>query len=378
LTITGLLVLAGLIAGAIRKNPGRSLRIFGAAWFVLAYLPISNLVDLNATVAEHWLYLPSVGFILFIAGCLVALPRRALNVATATVCLFVVGLSARSYVRSGDWLNSEIFYTRTLAAGGGSIRVVLNLALVYGARGENHRAEMMLRRALQLCPTYLIARNNLADVLLRQGKTEEAERTFREASAAAPEARKEYPRTWVAALNVAKTRLRTEDNSGALEVLAKARRDYPGVWPLISLESELLRKTLGPDAAIGAVEEFARDHWWHIDAAIALGKLYAEKCDIAKAEAAFLHASRLDVHSPVALNQTALLRVNQKRFDEACALQRRAIARQPDEPRQYLILSDILEKMGRREEARAALAQVEYLQSFAKTQSSTPSEMLAN
>jgi tetratricopeptide (TPR) repeat protein len=293
-------------------------------------------------------------------------------------CLFVVGFSARSYVRSGDWLNSEIFYTRTLAAGGGSVRVVLNLALVYGARGEYHHAEMLLRRALKLCPSYLIARNNLADILQREGKTEEAERTFREANAAAPEARKEYPRTWAAVLNVAKMRIKADDTPGALEVLAKARQDYPGVWPLISLESELLRKTLGPDAAIVAVEEFARKNWWHIDAAVSLGKLYAEKNDVARAEAAFKHASRLDVHDVTALNQSALLRVNQRRFDEAYAIQRRAIARQPDEPRQYLILSDILEKMGRSDEARAALAQVQHLQSLAKTPSSASSDLIAN
>jgi protein O-mannosyl-transferase len=378
LTITGLLVLACLVAGVTRKGPGRALRIFGAAWFLLTYLPISNLIDLNATVAEHWLYLPSVGFILFVAGCLVALPRSALKFAPAMACLFVVGLTARSYVRSGDWLNSEIFYTRTLAAGGGSVRVVLNLGLVYAAKGEYHHAEMLLRRALQLCPDYLIARNNLANVLQQQGKTAEADRTFREASAAAPEARKEYPRTWVAALNVAKMRVKADDSAGALEVLAKARQDYPGVWPLISLESELLRKTRGPDAALVAVEEFARKNWWHIDAAIALGKLYAEKNDVARAEAAFKHASRLDVHDVSALNQSALLQVNQKRFDEAYEIQRRAIARQPDEPRQYLILSDILEKMGRGEEARAALAQVQHLQSLAKIQSPAAGDLFAN
>ena len=378
LTVTGLLVLAGLLAGVARKGPGQSLRIFGAAWFILTYLPISNLFELNATVAEHWLYLPSVGFILFVAGCLVALPRPVLKFAPVMACLFVVGLSARSYIRSSDWLNSEIFYTRTLAAGGGSVRVVLNLGLVYSAKGEYHHAEMLFRRALKLCPSYLIARNNLANVLQREGKTEEAERTYREASAQAPEARKEYPRTWAAALNVAKMRLKADDTAGALEVLAKARQDYPGVWPLISLESELLRKTGGPDAALPAVEEFARDHWWHIDAAIALGKLYAEKNDVARAEAAFKHASRLDVHDVAALNQSALLRVTQKRFDEACAIQRRAIARQPDEPRQYLILSDILEKMGRGEEARAALAQVQHLQSLAKTQSTPSGDLLAN
>jgi Flp pilus assembly protein TadD len=250
--------------------------------------------------------------------------------------------------------------------------------LVYAAKGENHRAEMLFRRALKLCPTYLIARNNLADSLYRQGKIEEADRTFREASAAAPEASKEYPRTWVAALNVAKMRIDADDTAGALEILAKARHDYPNAWRLISLESELLRKTEGPDAALVSVEEFARNNWWHIEAAMALGKLYAEKNDVAKAEAAFRLASRLDVHDVSGLNQTALLRVNQRRFEEAYALQQRAIARQPDEPRQYLILSDILERMGRGDEAKAALAQVQHLQSLVKTKSSTSSDMLAN
>jgi tetratricopeptide (TPR) repeat protein len=357
LTITGLLVLAGLIGGAIRKGHARPLRVFGAAWFLLAYLPTSNLVDLNATVAEHWLYLPSVGFLLFVAGCLMELPRLGRRFAIATACLVVVAFSARSYVRSSDWVTNQVFYTRTLAAGGGSVRVVLNLGQVYAAKGQYARAEKLFRRALELCPSYLIARNNLADALYRQGKTEEADRTFREASAAAPEARKDFPRTWVVALNMAKMRVQAEDTAGALEILAKARHDYPDAWRLISLESELLRKTRGPDAALVAVEDFARKNWWHIEAALALGKLYAEKGDVAKAEAAFQHASRLDVHDVSGLNQSALLRVNQNRFQEACAIQRRAIARQPDEPRQYLILSDIFTKWGRPEEARAALAQ---------------------
>jgi Flp pilus assembly protein TadD len=378
LSVTGLFVLAGLVIGAALKGRGKSLRVFGAGWFLLAYLPISNLVELNATAAEHWLYLPSVGFILFVAGCLIALPRPALRFATIAACLVVVGFSVRSYIRSSDWVNSETFYTRTVLAGGGSVRVVLNLGQVYAAKGEYQRAEILFRRALRLCPNYLIARNNLADVLHQQGKIEEADRTFQEASAAAPAARKEFGRTWIAVLNLAKIRVDAGDTVGALEVLAKARQDYPEVWSLLKLEAELLRKTRGPDAALGAVEQFARNNWWHIEAALAVGKLYAEKGDVAKAEAAFRHASRLDVHDVSALNQTALLRVRENRFQEAYALQRRAINRQPDEPRQYMILSDILERMGRGDEARAALAQVQHLQSLAKTQSPISGDMLAN
>jgi Flp pilus assembly protein TadD len=41
------------------------------------------------------------------------------------------------------------------------------------------------------------------------------------------------------------------------------------------------------------------------------------------------------------------------------------VARQPDEPRQYLLLSNILDRMGRGDEARAALAEVSRLRTLA-------------
>ena len=76
LSVLGLMCLGALLYGAFRAGPGRGLRFFGASWFLLGYLPISNLVDLNATVAEHWLYLPSVGFLIFVIGCALDLPVR--------------------------------------------------------------------------------------------------------------------------------------------------------------------------------------------------------------------------------------------------------------------------------------------------------------
>src|SRR5207237_9043572 len=65
LSILGLSVLAALVFGSARRGRGQLMRIFGASWFLAGYLPVSNIVPLNATVAEHWLYLPSVGFLIF-------------------------------------------------------------------------------------------------------------------------------------------------------------------------------------------------------------------------------------------------------------------------------------------------------------------------
>ena len=89
----------------------------------------------------------------------------------------------------------------------------------------------------------------------------------------------------------------------------------------------------------------------------------------AEAGAVLHHASRLDVHDAESLNLIALMDLRQNRLQDAFEIQTRAISRQPDQPRQYLLLADILEKMGRGEEARAAIAQVTRLQASVRAAS---------
>jgi tetratricopeptide (TPR) repeat protein len=284
----------------------------------------------------------------------------------ALACGAVVALSARSAIRSSDWIDPETFYQRTFLAGGSSCRVGVNLAMLYSKRGEYAKAETILRKVLRIYPDYPVARNNLADVMFRQGRTKEAEAMFDSASRTSPADRHEYPRTWIAALNYAHLRHKEKDDQTALAVMEKARVDYPGIWELISFEAELLRENRGPAAALPLVQDFERTHWWHFGASLALGRLFSQLGDLPRAEAAFRHASWLDVHDTEALNLMALLSVRQNRLEEACQTQRRAVARQPDQPRQYLLLSDILSKMGRAEEARAALAEASEMKAIAE------------
>ena len=365
LSLLGLGMLTILAFGAMRKDRGRELRIIGAAWFLIAYLPTSNLITLNATVAEHWLYLPSVGLLIFFAGCALALPRRSQPWVITLVAISVVGLSVRSYDRSCDWSSAERFFQQTVAAAGSS-RAATNLALVYSRRGEYSKAERLLKRVLQLSPNDPIARNNMADVLRHLGHERAAEKILIATSDASERIRKDYPRTWVIAANLARLRHAQKNDKAAFAILDQARRDYPEVWELTSYEAELLRENEGPAAAQHLVENFARKNWWHHGAVLALGRIYAEKNNARAATEALTRASRLDVHDVEALDLIAQIRLRERRFDEAYRAQRRAIARQPDAPRQYALLSDILEKMGRSAEAKNALAQVKRLQDAAR------------
>ena len=47
-------------------------------------------------------------------------------------------------------------------------------------------------------------------------------------------------------------------------------------------------------------------------------------------------------------------------------MQKRAVARQPDAPRQYVLLSDILERMGQTAEAKNAIAEVARLEAIGR------------
>jgi protein O-mannosyl-transferase len=354
LSILGLIVLAAFIYGCARGGIGQRARIMGAIWFFAAYLPISNIAQLNATVAEHWLYLPSVGFLLFLGGCALDLPRRFWAGLAATAAIAILALSVRSTIRSSDWSNDETFYKRTLAAGGISARVEVNLAQIYADRGENAVAERILRHVLKNTPDYPVARNNLASVLAHAGKVAESEGLFAQSAEQAKESRVQYPRTWIAAFNLAHMRSKAKEDAGAIAVLDQARADYPQVWELISLESELLRRTQGPLPALRLIENYTRQNWWHHAAWLAEGRLYAENNDVAQSTRALRYAALLDVHDVQALNLLAAISVRQNQLEQACAIQRRAIGREPNQPRQYLMLAEILDKMGRTSEARAA------------------------
>jgi Flp pilus assembly protein TadD len=239
------------------------------------------------------------------------------------------------------------------------------LGQVYSNRGDYVQAEHLFRKALQLCPEYPTARNNLATVLMHQGKEKEAESFFTEATKAAHETRKDYPRTWMAALNLAHMRQAQHDYPAAISILEKAREDYPNTWELIRSESEILRENDKLNEALALIRPFAEKNWWHHDAWLAMGRLFAQKADVDAAASALRHASWLDMHETEALNLMAILRMRQNRLEDAVQTQRRAVARQPDQPQQYLLLSDLLGKMGRADESRAALAEVSRLRSLA-------------
>jgi len=361
LAIIGTLTILAFICMGRSALPGRRLRIFGIAWFVLGFLPISNLFPLNAQVAEHWIYMPSMGFLLFLAGCGLALPGKFQAIAAGVAALAVIPLVARTSARSYEWADNERFYRQTIMAGGGSTRINLNLALVYQGRGDLVKAEKLLRDIVSRFPDYMPARLNLGVNLRTQGKDREAEEFFKFDKVKADKVAKEYPHTWTAAKNMAQMRFVEKNYDESLAVLDDAIKRYPEEWELIQYKAQVLQHISRTPEAIAIVESYTKTHWWHYDSFMTLARLRYTNSDNEGAVADFRHAALLDIRASDPYTKIARVYYGLKRPEEAYAAQIKAIRRDPGQPSQYIFLSAILDELGRKEESNDAMKRAQDL-----------------
>jgi tetratricopeptide (TPR) repeat protein len=356
---TGALVLGAALCG--KRGLTHRLRIFGAIWFIIAFLPISNLFPLNAQVAEHWIYLASIGYLMFLGGWVMTLPPRVRQAAGGLAVMAILALGLRTAIRARDWSDPETFYTRTIEDGGGTPRIFGNLAGVYAKRGQHSKQEAVLRRTLALFPDYTPARINLGICLVNQGRATDAEEFLNFAKRDADEVSRRFPRTWSAALNLGGVRAKAGRTEEALAILAEARMRSPETWELAKYESDLTTQVRGASAALPGIERYAAAHWWHEDAWMTLGLLRAAAGDTQAAINAMRHAGRLDIYNPKPFANIARIELTRNRPEAACEAQQIAVARDPDQPSRYLILAELLERLGRKDAAEAALRRADEL-----------------
>lgn len=351
LSILGAASLAIAVWLCFRRGDGKSLRRFGALWFVIAFVPISNLIPLNAEVAEHWIYLASIGFLLLLAGTLTMLPRVALpKVAAAAGCAIAL-LAVRTSFRAADWADAETFARKTIANGGGTPRMLVYLAQELGLQGRLAEQEGVYRKALTLYPDFTTARINLGLCLQKQGRAGDA-RTLLDLGHAAAVARN-VPRTWNAALNLAGQHHKEGRSTEALVLLREWRSQFPETWELCAYEATVLRDMGNPREAIAVTLEYARSHWWHLASQLGTAALQRDAGDYEAALATARRAQRLDVHGAAAFDESARNEAALGMLAAALDSEASAISRAPRNSAYLDFFSAILHGLGREREALA-------------------------
>jgi len=188
--LAGVFLLGGLAGGVVWSRRRDPIVAFALAWFLIGLAPVLNFIPLNAYMAEHWLYLPSVGFVLLLAlfvrrlsaGPAGVLAARAL---AAGLLLFFLALTIRQNI--AYWRVPKLFYETTLKFAPQSSRLMTNLGHVYQGEGRLEEAEALYRKAIAIDPRHEIrAYSGLGAVYQRMGRNEEAIAVTRAGIAAAP------------------------------------------------------------------------------------------------------------------------------------------------------------------------------------------------
>ncbi len=160
--ISGIVIFCFLVFFLIRMRRS-SLTTFSLGFFLIALLPSSNLYPLNAYMAEHWLYLPSIGFFLILAkGVRSLYAKKSLEgIAISLVLILISFYSSLTILQNRYWREPIPFYERTLAFAPESTTVHNNLGILYSEAGRHGESIAAFKRAITADPKYADAYYNL-------------------------------------------------------------------------------------------------------------------------------------------------------------------------------------------------------------------------
>ena len=146
-----LLLIAALVFG--RRTTARPI-VVGAVWFLVALLPFANVIPLDAFMAEHWLYVPSMGVFMAAGWRITQSLRGPRRVPVAAVLAVVLAAyAARTVWRNTEWATEASIFEATVRDSPASFRALSNLGRVYLEAGDPERALGPLTQALARAAT---------------------------------------------------------------------------------------------------------------------------------------------------------------------------------------------------------------------------------
>ena len=181
--IVGMAITAALLAFAFIRRKKDSLTFFSITWFFIALMPVSNLYPINAYMAEHWLYLPSIGFFILAANGLKLLYEKK-TYRIPGMIIFIAATTGFSYLtikQNTYWKDPVSFYEATLKHSPSNARVLNRLGMAHDARGERKKAVAFYKQAIAVNPSYPNTYVNLGSAYKNMGNTKDAILAFEKA-----------------------------------------------------------------------------------------------------------------------------------------------------------------------------------------------------
>ncbi len=158
--------------------------LLGFIWFFISLAPVSGVVPINGFCMEHWLYLPSIGFLIVLSYLMAKLNknislaflgklRLSIKLYLPFLLLIAIIFSYRTIERNKDWKDPITFYNKILEHNPYAARVHNNLAMAYSHEGSLDKAERHYKTAISIEDRYAEIHHNLGLLYFRKGMVKE-------------------------------------------------------------------------------------------------------------------------------------------------------------------------------------------------------------
>lgn len=347
-----ILAMAGAIALVVLMVAGvwfrrRDPRVcFGITLFALAFVLTSNLIPINRTFAERWLYWSLVGLCIAVAAnmdkALAAEPRRRV---VLTFGWLVVGIFATlTIAQNRVWRDDLTLYQAALTRGGDAVRSHTNLASYYLGRGRLAEARRHLDQAVAINPRDCVALWDMGVWFAQHGECAKAADSFAHAQQAVPPLGGGDPL-------LASCLEQQGDERGAESMLLKAaQHDRLSATALKLARFHYRRGQL--DETEQALHLALQKDQQHAVAHNLLGTVLVRKNELPEAERHFLQALRYDRFLIDAHANLAAIADARDNFELAQQHYKQALRLAPHQAGLHFALGVLLERQGQQVEAQ--------------------------
>jgi Flp pilus assembly protein TadD len=264
------LITLGLAAYAVAGMRGRNPIAYGILFFAITFSIVSNLLfSIGTTMAERFLYIPSLGLAIAavlgveaLSGRLVG--RNGARVAAGFLILICAAYSVKTISRNPAWKDNYTLFTTDIKVSPNSAKIQAAVASILEEEANKKKDPALhqalieqairhFRRAIQIYPEHSLAWFGLGNILAAQGNenAKEAIQCYRHVVALEPDKA-------VAFRNIALTADKIGDFETALEGIRSYRRLRPADIEAGLLEASYLHKSGRVGEAIRVREEVAR------------------------------------------------------------------------------------------------------------------------
>jgi tetratricopeptide (TPR) repeat protein len=183
-----LLLLLALCAATVRMRKRFPLCAFGICWFVITLIPVSNIVfPLTNYIAARYLYIPGVGFCVFLAASILQLPDIRFRMIPPAVlkkisryalAFILLGYAQFTFIRNMGWQNNIVFWSGMVEQYPRNALAHSSLGAVLRKAGVVDEAIQEYKIALGLERGYAKDHNELGACYYEKGMLKEAAEEF--------------------------------------------------------------------------------------------------------------------------------------------------------------------------------------------------------